>query len=460
MTAASKDRKGDTLVLGGVVASTTAAGASARVPMGEVNLRDRGDGSVEVKIAPKIDIEVDAEAVDPTTPPIKLKMAMEQKGYVAVVSGSKETPVIEMNADSVTLRQERVDLPENEGAFESEFTLNQIEGRAELKTGEATEVAYNLKAAGLQAKGGGSHGKEGGAIDIAFEAQNFTSVFEGTLPAGMANTQELHEVISAGLRGKGSYESGPGKLDVVVRDKGQDTKFNLTMESTSLNAGLEATGIDYGVGAKGLAASFSGPAVPLPEFKVTASEYQLGLRMPLIKTEAPTDFGAVVRLTDLVLPDFAWMMFDPSGSLPREAASLIVDLSGKVRLTQNISSDPEDNLSEEMPGEIHAININELLLKLVGAELTGAGGFTFDNTDMETFEGFPRPMGSVDFRLVGGNKLIDQLVALGLIGEDEVMGYRMMLAMFTKAGEGEDVLTSKIEVTPEGNVIANGQRIQ
>ena len=39
-------------------------------------------------------------------------------------------------------------------------------------------------------------------------------------------------------------------------------------------------------------------------------------------------------------------------------------------------------------------------------------------------------------------------------------GTLMMMGLFAKPGEGEDSLTSKIEITEEGGILANGQRLQ
>ncbi|MEO1365292.1 MAG: DUF2125 domain-containing protein, partial [Pseudomonadota bacterium] len=96
----------------------------------------------------------------------------------------------------------------------------------------------------------------------------------------------------------------------------------------------------------------------------------------------------------------------------------------------------------------------------LGAKLTGAGDFTFDNSDLVTFDGLPRPKGAVDLSLVGGNGLLDKLVAMGLVPEDQAMGARMMMGLFAVPGEAEDTLTSKIEVNDEGHVLANGQRLR
>jgi PPE-repeat protein len=113
----------------------------------------------------------------------------------------------------------------------------------------------------------------------------------------------------------------------------------------------------------------------------------------------------------------------------------------------------------EVPGELNSLDINNLLVKIVGAQLSGNGGFTFDNTDMVTFNGMPKPTGAVNLNLSGANALIDKLVNMGLLPQEQAMGARMMMGLFT-VPQGDDVLSSKIEINEQGHILANGQRIQ
>ena len=115
---------------------------------------------------------------------------------------------------------------------------------------------------------------------------------------------------------------------------------------------------------------------------------------------------------------------------------------------------------EVLPGEVDALDLNSLTLRAAGAELTGQGSFVFDNSDMQTFGGIPAPDGSVDLRLQGANDLLDTLISMGYLPEDQAMGVRMMMGMFAVPGDGEDVLNSTIEVRPDGQVLANGQRLR
>jgi len=157
-----------------------------------------------------------------------------------------------------------------------------------------------------------------------------------------------------------------------------------------------------------------------------------------------------------------WGMIDPNGDLPRDPATIAIALSGEATPFVNIL-DPQamENLetSGEPPAELNALTLESLEVAAVGARLTGEGDFTFDNSDMETFDGFPKPEGSVDLSLTGANALIDKLIGMGLLAEEDAMGARMMMSMFTVPA-GDDALESTIEVNDQGHVLANGQRIR
>ncbi len=120
----------------------------------------------------------------------------------------------------------------------------------------------------------------------------------------------------------------------------------------------------------------------------------------------------------------------------------------------DVADDQAETLGATPPGSLEALDLNELKVSAVGAELTGTGAVIFDNS-----AGMPKPLGAVDLQLIGGNGLIDKLVAMGFVPEDQAMGARMMLGLFA-VPSGEDTLTSKIEFKEDGGVYANGQRVQ
>ena len=77
---------------------------------------------------------------------------------------------------------------------------------------------------------------------------------------------------------------------------------------------------------------------------------------------------------------------------------------------------------------------------------------------METIPGFPLPTGSVKLMATGVNGLIDNLVAMGLIPQDQAMQGKMMMGMFAMPGEGPDTLMSAIEFK-DGKMTINGMEM-
>ena len=75
-------------------------------------------------------------------------------------------------------------------------------------------------------------------------------------------------------------------------------------------------------------------------------------------------------------------------------------------------------------------------------------------------DGLPAPTGSASLKLVGAKGLMDKLISMGLMSDGDAMGARMMMGMLAVPGEGEDTLDSKLEITDDGQILANGQRIK
>ncbi|MBR9843370.1 MAG: DUF2125 domain-containing protein, partial [Rhodobacteraceae bacterium] len=114
-----------------------------------------------------------------------------------------------------------------------------------------------------------------------------------------------------------------------------------------------------------------------------------------------------------------------------------------------------------LPVEPESVRLNKLRLSAVGAEVTGEGAFTFDLTDLESFDGMPRPEGKLTLRAKGLNALSEKLLAMGM-PEDQITSGLMMLGMFTAPDPegGDDARMTTLEVTPDGQVLNNGMRIR
>lgn len=239
-------------------------------------------------------------------------------------------------------------------------------------------------------------------------------------------------------------EDGPvaGKVSFGQSDQ----KFAMSEERVTID-GL----------AKDLAFEASVPMLPFP-LSGEIAEYGIGFDMPLSKTDAPTDAGMKVILDGVALGDGIWGLFDPQAILPHTPLTVRADLGAMVKMFGSIT-DPEEMATADAPGELHSAKINELRINGVGLDVTGKGAVTFDNSDLETYDGMPAPKGTVTFDISGANGLIDNLVKMGLVQQEQAMMGRMTLGMFTKP-TGDDALSSEIEFKDGGQIFANGQRLK
>lgn len=379
-----------------------------------------------------------------------------------VISGSTDDMTTTYGATQATLALDSVtvnDQPVGIAQFSMDIANLQSVSRLAQgttysveQTGSSGAISYNLsivdpeEGVNVQMKGQmGSHDfamtstlpLEMDPVDMAMNLANGFA-FDGTLKTGASTS-------SFNIQAEGDIVTG------TTASGGSD--FAIAMDKGGMRLDGIATGIDYNI---------QGSEIPFP-LNIKAAELGLGFDMPVSASETPEDFGLRLRLGDLAVDDMIWMLIDPTGGLPHDPATLIVDLAGKANWLVDIMDPANAALlegGEDTPAELHALTLKELQVKLAGAELTGSGDFTFDNSDLETFDGVPAPDGALELKLTGGNTLLDKLIAMGLVPAEEATGIRMMMALFAQKGEGEDTLTSRIEVKPDGQVTANGQRLQ
>lgn len=295
------------------------------------------------------------------------------------------------------------------------------------------------------------------------------SVAELALPAGGTALTELPAALRAGLRAAFKVETTGDKSFEEMRQG--DEVLYYTRESMGRSDFSLTLGQD-GVALKGTVQDHHVESTGDMEFRLPfavtldTAEWSGRVAMPLLQADAAQDAALVLRGTDVKPSEDLWALIDPAATLPREPVQLNIDLAARISPVVDLLNFPaleELDRTGEMPVRLDALDIAALDISAAGAAIAGAGGFTFDNTDLTSFEGMPAPTGVVDFTLNGINTLIDQLIALGVLSNEDAMGGRMMLGMFARPveGGGEDALTSKIEIDGEsGQILANGQRLK
>jgi hypothetical protein len=458
ITAESAERDGDTLVITNMsMAMDDGDGGTMNGVIPEVNLTDNGDGTVDITMSETYPLTITAKGVDggnPTT----INMVITQKDMVLTAGGSADETSYDYTTGQTDIA---IDATEEGGAapvFTGTVGLTNaaggyiISGPEDAKALESNVAAEAMTVAieGADAGAGSTVKITASLADVAIDT---SGMFLGT--EAMAN---MSQALKDGFTTDVALSHGAMTLNVDVTEAGVPTTVGSTATGGGLTVALSADGLVYGANSTGLAMTMSGGDIPFPELKVGFGEAAFNLVMPVMAGDAPTDFEFLTKLVDFTISDEVWGMVDPTNQLPRDPATIIIDTKGTAKLTTDIMDEAAmAALGELPPGELNSLDITELRATVAGAELTGEGAFTFDNTDMVTFQGMPAPTGTLDLSLIGGNGLMDKLVAMGLLPEDQVMGVRMMMGMFAvPATDGSDGMSTKVEIKDKV-LMVNGQ---
>jgi hypothetical protein len=223
-------------------------------------------------------------------------------------------------------------------------------------------------------------------------------------------------------------------------------------QSGHATVGLSREAVRYAASGSNTVIELQTMQFPVP-MKATVDQGEVEFALPMAATTESQPFTGKIGLIGLNLSEQIWAMLDPTAKLDHGPATLIIDLTGKGKALIDLFS-PAATASPAPPLQIDSLNVNKVQLTAAGAELTGNGALTFDNS-----MGKPMPLGAVDLKLAGSNKLMDALVAMGVIPQDQVMFGKMMLGLYAVPA-GDDLFTSKIEFKEGGKILANGQPIQ
>ncbi|MFV0359551.1 MAG: DUF2125 domain-containing protein [Tropicimonas sp.] len=303
----------------------------------------------------------------------------------------------------------------------------------------------------------------------AAQASNVTAVTTAALGALLTELEKdmsayddaammdmIGRVLDSGFRidSKSHYESYT--VSDETTDENGTFSNTFTIREGDADVTVDAGGMAYDVTSGSLDGALVIPGLPLPELAFAASAMEIAFDFPFTSGEEGAPYSWKLALDSLTMGEPIWSLFDPGAVLPRDPASLVVSQSGQLRWISNLFS-AETVGARTPPVEPLSANLDELKLAMLGAELTGTGAFTFDQVTKKLFSnGVPQPEGKAEFRLTGGNALLDKLVQAGLLPQDQFMMTRMMIGMFAVPGEGDDVLTSEIEVDADGKVLING----
>jgi hypothetical protein len=451
---ASVARDGATLTItGATFGIDDGAGGMVQIPISPIAMTDVGDGTVAITLPETIAI-----SAPPAPSGETLAMTIAVPGLQSIASGSPSAVSYATTMPSAT-----VDIDVTGGPSTGDLVLAIAGGAAQstyTSEGERVMIDGGFTADSVTLNGTFADGGAGSSGTVALSLAALSSTTGGNLFD--VDSTEMSAALQDGFALSTGTDFGAMSLVVDGQDAMGPSRFAFDAAGGTTGFGMAADGLSYAFGLNGASVVVSGAQIPLPEVRVGLGEFLVSGAMPVIANPEPADFAFVARLVDLTLADEIWGMIDPMAQFPRDPATLIVDATGTSILTTSIVDDAAmAALGTAPPGTLESLDLNALQLTVGGANLTGDGALTFDNTDLATYGGMPAPVGTVNLAATGVNGLIDTLVGMGIVPEDQAMGARMMMSMFANvASDGSDSMTSAIEFREGGGLFVNGQQLQ
>ncbi|MCF2871346.1 DUF2125 domain-containing protein [Octadecabacter sp. G9-8] len=460
-TTSGEDMSAGTLTISDVKIEMSDDEATITALLGDIALTENGDGTVSITVADSYPITINA------TPqygdPVKANLTVSQENMSLTVSGDPEAMVYDIAADRYALSLDNLegDQSMDVEVVDAVIAMLNVAGQYSVSEDTLTRIDYAFNIGALDIDMLFNEIDAGGTISGNADIADLAMFAKIAAPIDMDMNAE-QPPFADGLAFEGGYTFGNLSYAFDFDVKNDQGSGSATVDSGILSVAFDMDGALYSGTSKGIDITMSIPnEIPFP-LQASMAQYGFDFDIPLSQgTDGPRDARLGFNFTELAISDTIWNLVDPQTILPREAVTVAIGLSAKVTPFFDFldPAQQEAAMMTDVPGELNSVEITELVVKGAGAEITGDGAFTFDNSDLQTFDGFPRPEGQVNFAINGVNGLIDNLIQMGLIPQEEAMMPRMMMGMFTTP-VGDDMLTSTIEVNSEGHALANGQRLR
>ncbi|KEJ90439.1 DUF2125 domain-containing protein [Sulfitobacter donghicola] len=464
---ANETTSGDTLSVADIVVQINGGPdiKEMSISMGSVDFVQGGDGTVEVVMPTTLPIEINISP-ESTERPAKIALNYSQSGQRMLVSGDPKAMEYDYSAETFGLDLTSLTIDGtafNQDTAKFSLTGNSITSLTKVSVAETRSYDQSIKWGDIAYDLFFKSPDSVEAMTVNTVAKNLDFSGISTIPAdGMDMSQEMAAMLASGFGFKGNFTTQGTETKMEITSEDGTSKIKTGSGSSAFAVSMGAEGIHYDVEASGVQIGGQLAGVPFPLFmEMENSGFELA--MPVLKSDDPQDVSLALNMTNLSMSDIIWALFDPSSQLPRDPATIAVDLSGKVKvLVDTFAPEAVQEMVKrgETAGELEALKIERILVDAVGAKVDATGDLTFDNSDKTTLPGFPKPVGDININLSGANALIDKLVAMGMLPPEQVMGARMMMGVFAVPGDAPDTLKSKIEFNEEGHILANGQRLK
>jgi len=450
----AEEKSDGVLVIRNIAMNVEEDDFSMTASISDITLEEQSDGTVRVTMPDSYPLSFTGEDN------AQVNLSVIQDTMEMIVSGDPDALNYALTADRYGF--ELVNVVDGDVTFtgDASFIGNDLRGSYATTTGDVQEVVYALDAASIDMLVDVQlPGSEGEYIVASGKISDISTQGDIAIPTGL-DFEDAENPFAEGLEVAAAYTLGGADYVFDINADGDAAAGSISFGVAALDAQLNAQKMAYDFDAQDMEFNVTSSELPLP-VEASLGQYGVGLEVPLSAGDEPSDLRMSIDLVDLSVSDFIWDLFDSGAVLPRDPATIQLDISGKATPKFDVTDPALEELmsDQEIPFDLESLSLNNLRLAVAGALLTGSGAFTFDNSDTETFDGFPRPEGDTVINVSGLNGLLDNLVAMGLVPEEQIMGGRMMMGMFART-VGDDQLETTLEVNGEGHVLVNGQRMR
>ncbi|TBN40403.1 hypothetical protein EYE42_08380 [Paracoccus subflavus] len=504
---ASVEDAGNTLTVRDAVFATTNSDGSTRLTVPQMTLSQTGDARVRLVIDGDVAINstfpapapqdtgtaegagtsTDAEPAD-----LAVNGTISAPGNEILVSGTPEDMLYEYAYPTVSVSLDIPVGPEGDATLPFTASLTDLAGSQRNGTGEDVEATFDMAVAeaamqiagtvppapardpardpaGSATEGSGTaEATGGGSIDFRARLTDLTVKGSNAMPnQPLENGAQLTEALAAGMTVDAAvaYQALEGSFAMTGQnEEGADQTGNGTFATglSDLRMQLSANGLNYAGNTADTRIEMTLSELPFP-LSLAADRTSADMMIPVMGADSAQPFRLAYALEAVTFADGIWALFDPTGQLPRDPASLVVDVDGNVTLTDNLfdpaAGQPETDsagaaVPPAPPFAPQDVTVNRVALDAAGASAEITGSLDFGDNPAQ-------PVGRLNGTFEGVNGLLDTLVTMGLVPQEQIMGIRMALTMFARPAEDDpDRLTSEIEFREGGAVFANGQQVR
>ena len=418
-------------------------------PLREAVLVPMADGTVEIRggMGERFDLPLD---------PAGLALRIEQTNARMLARDGADEPGIDYAYSADVVRIVLLPPPDRaHEASETEFALELSDVAAQVPARAAPEgnMAFDLEvsAAGLayvmsssdpvMGRTGGWARVESPTLGVSATVPASAMAFFGGLSGREPNPAELGQVLGAAFADgmEMRFDLASGGSTSASSAEGGVLSYSLELSGGPgrTTYAVDRAGLLLSGSGEGMSVTASAADLPFDPLEVRFGPMELEFRLPLFAA-APEPFRLRAALEDVTVGDAAWDALDPGRVLPREPMRFVYDLGGRMALNLDGLMEAQATGRPVPPPQVESLELRELELSALGALASGSGAVTFNASML--------PTGSGVLTLTGIDRLLDAAVTLGLATPRDLVPLRFGLASYFDAGEGEDVITSRIDI--------------